>query len=126
MTLKFRLSSIEHLEKARRNQEILFNHLLNFVEKCPEWVTVVAFYSALHFVDAYFAKLNLHFQHHQERNSEISESLKEIFGAYYRLYDLSVNSRYGSMKDNPTADEAMDTVRNDLPKVVEFIQGFVH
>jgi len=117
---------MEHLEKAKRNKEILFNHLLQFIERCPEWITVVAFYSALHFVDAYFAKLGLHFQHHQERNREVEYSLPDIFLAYYRLYDLGVNSRYGCIKDNPTSEEAKDVIKEDLPKVVKFIQGLVH
>lgn len=99
---------------------------MNLISRCPEWVVVVAFYSALHFVDAYFAKLNLHFQHHVERNKEVSNSLPDIFPAYYRLYDVGLNSRYGSIKDNPTPEEATDVVENDLPKVVEFIQGLVH
>jgi len=116
---------MEHLEKAIRNKKILFDYLLNFVDTCPEWVTVVAFYSALHFVDAYFVKLNLHFQHHEERNREVNDSLPDIFSAYYRLYDLGLNSRYGSIKDNPTPEDAEDAVKYDLPKVVEFIQGLV-
>lgn len=116
---------MEHLEKAVRNRDILFKYLLNLIDRCPEWVTVVAFYSALHFVDAYFAKLGLYYQNHEERNSEVSESLPEIFSAYYRLYDLGFYSRYGSVKDNPTLGDANDAVQEDLPKVVNFIQDLV-
>ncbi|MGD0496149.1 MAG: hypothetical protein ABSB28_08930 [Candidatus Bathyarchaeia archaeon] len=122
----FALSAMENLAKARRNREILLNYLLKLVAQCPEWVAVVAFYSALHFVDAYYAKLGIHFQRHVDRNKEVAESLQDIFDVYYNLYDISVNSRYGCVKDNPTEEEANDLVNKDLPAVAKFIEGLVH
>lgn len=123
--VKFSLSAVEHVVKAKRNRKILQDYLLQSVENCPEWVSVVAFYSALHYVDAYFSKCGQNFQRHDERNREIELSLPEIFTSYYRLYDISVNSRYGCMDDNPTVDEAKDLVETDLPKVSAFMEGLI-
>jgi hypothetical protein len=122
----FALSASENLAKARRNRQLLCDYLLNLVSECPEWVAVVAFYSALHFVDAYYAKLNIYFERHIDRNKEVSQSLPEIYDSYYRLYDISVDSRYGCIKDNPTPDEAKDLVDNELPVVAQFIEPLVH
>ena len=124
--MKFTLNALEHLAKARRNRKSLVDDLLKLVGTCPEWVAVVAFYSALHFVDAYYAKIGMHFQHHIERNREVADSLPDIFESYYRLYDVSVNSRYGSIKDNPTEGEVKDLVEKELPVVTGFIEGLVH
>ena len=122
----FALSAMENLAKAQRNRKILLNYLLKLVAECPEWIAVVAFYSALHFVDAYYAKMGMRFQRHEDRNKEVADSLPSIFESYYKLYDISVNSRYGCVKDNPTAGEAKDLVDNDLPVVAQFIESLIH
>jgi len=117
---------MENLIKARRNRQIILNHLLKLVAECPEWIAVIAFYSALHFVDAYYAKMNIYFQRHVDRNKEVSNSLPDIFASYFKLYDISVNSRYGCVKDNPTVGEAENLVNEDLPVVADFIEDLVH
>jgi len=113
-----------HLLKAQRNKEILLKHLVKILGKCPDWVTIVAFYTALHFVEAFFKKNHgLNFDHHEERHSAMSYLMPEIFPAYYRLYDLGFNSRYKSIKDMPTCDEAESAVRHELSQVEEFVRS---
>lgn len=113
-----------HLLKAERNKEFLFGYLMKILEKCPDWVTIVAFYSALHFVEALLKKNHgLDFKHHEERHIAMSNLIPEIFPAYYRLYDLGFSSRYKSSEDAPTHDEAESAVQHDLAQVEEYVRS---
>lgn len=112
-----------HLLKAKRNKDFLLTHLMAILDKCPDWVSVVAFYSALHFMEAYLKKkYGLDFEHHEERHTFMSQTVpKRIFSSYYRLYDLGFTSRYKSTKDAPTIEEAESAVQFDLIDVENFV-----
>jgi len=113
-----------HLQKAERNKEFLLGHLMKILDKCPDWATIVAFYSALHFVEAFLKKNHgLDFKGHEERHIFMSQHLREVFSAYYRLYDLGFESRYKSIKDAPSYDEAKSAVRHDLDDVEKFVMS---
>lgn len=113
-----------HILKAERNKEVLYKYLMKIVRSCPDWVTVVAFYSALHFVEALLKKNHgLDFEHHEERHKAMSTLMREIFQAYYRLYDLSFSSRYKSVEDTPTLDEARSAVEYELDKIEEYVMS---
>lgn len=113
-----------HIVKAEQNKGFLHKYLLKIIENCPDWVTVVAFYSALHFAEAFLKKNhNLDFEHHEERHVAMSNLMRDIFPVYYRLYDLSVNARYKSMEDAPTCEEAQSAVEFDLAQVEEYIKS---
>jgi hypothetical protein len=43
----------EHLAVAKRNQNLI-DHLLPDIGRFGEWITVIAFYKALHVVEAVF------------------------------------------------------------------------
>lgn len=113
-----------HLLKAERNKSFLSKFLMNIIKECPDWVSVVAFYTALHFVETLLKKKHgLDFEHHEERHRFMSENLPDIFGAYYRLYDLGFNARYKSIADTPTSDEADSAVKFDLTEVEEYVKS---
>mgnify|MGYP001059967542 CR=1 FL=1 len=113
-----------HLLKAERNKEFLFDSLIGIIEKCPDWVSIVAFYSALHFIEALLKKNHgLDFEHHEERHTFMSNAIPEIFEAYYRLYDLGFTSRYKSTSDAPTCAEAKSAVEHDLAEVEEYVKS---
>lgn len=113
-----------HLLRAERNKDFLLKYLMKILGKCPDWVAIVAFYTALHFVEAFFKrKHNLDFKRHEERHTFMSEFYSDIFSAYYRLYDLGFSSRYKSIKDMPTCDEAESAVQYDLAQVEEYVRS---
>jgi hypothetical protein len=113
-----------HILKAERNKKVLYKYLMKIIRSCPDWVTVVAFYSALHFVEAFLKKNHgLDFEHHEERHRTMSTLMREIFPVYYRLYDLSFSSRYRSVKDAPTYEEAQSAVEYDLTQVEEYVRA---
>jgi hypothetical protein len=96
---------------------------MNFIEEYPDWVSIVTFYSALHYVEALLAAHGLHREHHEERNRDVSSLMPEIESEYLNLYDLGKTSRYYSMSDMPTAVQVKDAVSIDLPKIEEFVRS---
>ena len=113
-----------HLLKAERNKKFLLEYLMEILDKCPDWVTIVAFYSALHFVEAFLKKNHgKDFERHEERHAFMSQYVSEVFSVYYRLYDLGFNSRYKSINDAPSCDEAESAVRYDLADVKKFVMS---
>ncbi len=109
--------------KAEKNKKFLYNSLLKIIEVCPDWASVVAFYSALHFVEAFLKKTHgLDFEYHEDRHKFISNHLPEIWVAYYRLFDLGFNSRYKSINDSPTSDETMSAIKFDFAEVEKYVK----
>ena len=120
------LNHKDYIEKAKRNRDFVNEDLYKLVKSYPDWVTVVAFYSALHFVDAYLIlKHSLQFEHHTDRDKAVALLMGEIYAAYHRLYDLSFRSRYLRVEDNPSPDEAESAVKFELSRVQEFVERFV-
>jgi len=85
-----------HLAQANRNLRIL--EQFNFTT-CDylDWLVVIAFYTALHWVDAFLATLGLHPDNHRARNFEVRTHLPAIHAHYMRLYLVSRDARYGAI-----------------------------
>jgi len=81
----------EHEDKARSIERALQNLHESNPDHC-DWLTTLAFYAALHWVDAYFADHRLHPSNHRERN-RAAQGLP-IWDDYYELYALSRIARY--------------------------------
>ena len=91
-------SEAEHLTKAVHN-EMFCAYLDSIVmngETYYEWEAVGLFYSALHYVDAYLARMPYHPRNHLSRNNLIGmiTSLRPIYDNYLTLYDRSMDARY--------------------------------
>lgn len=120
------MNTREHLAKARRNKRIVTTHLLGLVQDFPEWVSIACFYSALHFVEAYFAQRGMNFIHHEERNQNVSSLLPDISSPYLRLYEFSKSSRYESIADHPTPEEARQLAETELAEVEQHVLALLH
>src|SRR5256885_1093085 len=86
-----------HLELARRNQELI-EHLSKDLHRFPDWVTTVAFYRALHLVEAVFAE-DADIRHggdHGSRQRHLKSNRKytTIYKAYHPLWTASIVARY--------------------------------
>lgn len=120
----FRLRPKAHLEKAEHNKAFAINRLMALADKFPGWVSTVAFYSALHFVATYLVKEHgVYCDDHEERLKAVDLHLGEIALEYKRLFDLALNSRYGSIEDNPKPREAKDTINIELAKIEAFVKS---
>jgi hypothetical protein len=88
-------SELEHITLANRNHDMLI-HLLGHLDKYPEWVTTVAFYKAVHVVEALFANdLRQHSMSHTDREKRLKHpKFQAIFKNYKPLLDASRIARY--------------------------------
>lgn len=105
----------DHRLKALRNEE--FAASLDRSDPTKEnWAVVAIFYSALHYVQAYFSRYNVECPGHKERRKEINDDdrIKTVFESYQYLYVLSQNARYRCVK---LPDEAYSKAHPHLEAV---------
>jgi len=129
----------DHIQLANRNQEALA-FLLEADSRFPEWVTTVAFYKAVHVVEAVFVANDL------EASTEHRDRLRKLkfdrrFGKIYEhfrpLFNASLIARYlidpeGRSKTYrtfsdylPAAKVSAEMVRHRLHQVEEFAVKFL-
>lgn len=123
-----------HEQQALRNQKAI-DHLLTSDEGHPEWVTTVAFYKALHLVEAVFCcdpkSPKKHTCEHSVRNGMLrgTKSFSKIWKHYAPLYRLSLLARYlhhtngggghQSFADYMSVDDVKDKVLGHRLKQIE-------
>ena len=92
----------DHLATAERNRQ-LANALLGaeaaeLVRPPPhEWAVVVAFYAAVHYVNAYLSERQHYQPHtHEERTAAVARAaaLRPATASYLRLLQLGFDARY--------------------------------
>jgi hypothetical protein len=86
-------SKIRHIEQAKSNARFLSLFDLARTQH-PDWAITVAFYTAVHLVEALFAVQCLHHENHAPRNTQVSLSLPEVAGNYVAMYVASRRARY--------------------------------
>lgn len=117
---------IAHLRKAQHNE----NFYLGFdVEKTPykDWVVVGVFYTALHFIDSYFALNNKHPFAHGMRDDWVRNDwrLSKIWLDYrdlkeyrqkasYKVYEFSIQEIKNDIFP------LLDSIKNYLQKLASF------
>jgi hypothetical protein len=85
----------EHLAKESHNAALEVE--LRTGTKFPDWAATVAFYRALHLIDAFLAQRGTHPVSHYERNNAVRRLLPGIADAYLDLYRLSLHARYEAL-----------------------------
>ena len=92
-----------------------------------DWAAVATFYSAMHFIEAYFKDRGIpEFKNHGARNRFVAldSNLRPVAGAYQRLYDTSWACRYRGL--TPKASFVSSTlVGHDLPAIKQQILRLV-
>ncbi len=85
----------DHIALANKNHDVLM-HLLNDVERFPEWIAVAAFYKAVQIVEAVFVHKEGRCCHgHQKRLDALKTRGYKILHKHYRaLWSASSISRY--------------------------------
>lgn len=90
------MASVEqHLDMAAGNRRAL-KVMLPRINDHPEWVITMAFYTAVHFVEASRANRGAHSSSHADRNAYVKTeiSLRSIKTLYDKLYTASLVARY--------------------------------
>lgn len=120
----FTLNFNEHIEKGNHNHRVLHHYFLKHIKTCPGWICIIAFYSALHYVDAFLLrKHGKHNLHHEERNSDVSILIPDIDVEYLRLYNYGNVARYDKMRNMPDEEDAEKAVHEDLSRIHDYVLG---
>lgn len=84
----------DHEKAARENWKAL-NFLASRIDDFPQWVTCVAFYTAVHVVEAIFADEGHHSDDHADRNQTLKQKRFQHVWKHYRpLWNDSLIARY--------------------------------
>lgn len=97
-----------HLQIADRNQLVL-DYLRVRIDDFPEWVAVLAFYKAVHLVEAVLAVQDKHHSHsHESRELKLKSDQKysNIWKHYRPLWAASVIARYHCESGDPAKQQA--------------------
>ncbi len=110
----------QHLSLAERNRGLAVTLLGGAVRPIPgEWVAVIAFYAAVHFVNAHLLELlQTRPRNHNERNAYFwtDRHLMTCRVAYRRLLDAAYQARYAADFEL-TEQQARNLVVDDLTTV---------
>src|SRR5271154_1425791 len=82
-----------HSQKATHDYET-YDLLRTRKDQYCDWESVTLFYAALHQVDGYLAKRNIHPENHGERNKYVRTMLGQIRTPYLMLYQYARKARY--------------------------------
>ncbi|MCK4423094.1 MAG: hypothetical protein KAV18_03405 [Candidatus Omnitrophica bacterium] len=95
----------EHLQQAKHNQETI-DFLLTDIDRFADWITAIAFYTALHLVEAVFfidPKINHGLDHIQRREVlRTTKKYEKIYDHYRPLWNASLMARYLSDSQSST------------------------
>jgi hypothetical protein len=104
-------SDQEHLYKAENNKKVA-DGLKRTGPTAIGWAITILFYSALHYIEAFNAKIGSHFTKHPAlcRYIEMSKDLSPISDQYNELKALSWNARYTAKRyDERHLKEAIES-----------------
>ena len=99
-------SKAAHVQAAQENQRAI-DHLSEKIDEFPQWVTTIAFYKALHIVEAILAAEGKHCDDHAARNLLLKSTrrFQHIWKHYRPLFNDSLVARYLREDGNsPTYD----------------------
>lgn len=108
----------EHIDKAESFERVL----TTFDGSNPDhwdWIAIVAFYAALHWVDAFLATYGNHPQNHRERNRLVNLLLPTNL-AYGILYSTSRRARYEA--GHISQQRALQCRDQLLPQIRQWVQ----
>ena len=85
----------EHVKKAQHDEQFV-SSLDPQTTPYLDWMITGMFYSALHYVEAYFATLSAYSADHRTRDSAIrrNQDIRAIYNDYSELKNFSINARY--------------------------------
>ncbi len=81
----------QHLEQAEHNRRLM---LAVDSAVFPDWVATAAFYAAVHYVAALFARKSHLAGSHVRRNNILKTTYPDVWKWYRSLYDFSRAARY--------------------------------
>ena len=122
----------DHLDTAERNRDLArllltSSSSLGLPVPPSEWAAVIAFYSAVHFVNAYlWERYRIEPRDHAERNHFVRTDpiLRRCLQAYSRLRDEGFRSRY-HRAHRLNVQQATGLVKVDLANVESVVRAAI-
>lgn len=122
----------DHINQAQRN----FNFLSGINETqqdCMDWQVTVAFYTALHIVNAYLSEYDLHPEDHAEIFYQLDKSNddaryaidRKIYYKYRNLFNLSHRARYLSSRQNRDQSNTLSCTEKHLAQSVKLLDAIL-
>jgi hypothetical protein len=110
----------DHLKQAQHNEKFL-----NSIDatQFPDWAATVAFYTAVHLVQALLKHAGENCHSHNSRNRKVRQHFPAIWKIYQPLYTYSRLARYWCMKVKP-GDIAY--IKRRLGKVERAVQAVLN
>lgn len=115
-------SADQHRNKADRNRDFL-----NSIDRdqFPDWVAVVAFYTAVHLVERLRAKAgDGDSTSHEDRLNYVQHRLQEIHSPYQILQNVSMLARYQSVADFFNQFQPEDVQKKLVEELLGKIENF--
>lgn len=112
----------DHTLKAKQN-ELFADSLDKSDPICESWAVVAAFYSALHYLESYFARYSVNCGNHDGREKEIKRDIRirPALAPYKFLYAQGRTARYHCVGLKP------QTYVNDIkPRLTELKRQIEH
>lgn len=123
-----------HIARATRNLEFLHKTNQTHYEYL-DWQVTIAFYSAVHFVNAHLAKYDMHYHSHVDTKHALNPENEKtpgsiempIYESYSLLMMLSRRSRYMSDHKNHKlrVDQAFPTTEKQLSKALRHLDVII-
>ena len=108
----------EHKSQAEHNERF-FRSFYRPNSNFLDWAVTVLFYQAVHLVEAYLARNDIHSGSHAERLRYVGESLSSIYVDFRRLYGESRRTRYDV--DQPSQEEFDRLVQNHFQPLQRYL-----
>ncbi|MCS7264054.1 MAG: hypothetical protein NZ805_04395 [Armatimonadetes bacterium] len=111
-------SESTHLAQVRHNLVFLRSFYAP-TTPYPDWAVTVAFYTALHAIEAALASQHMHSQSHVERRRYVRQMFPHLWRLYYRLDVFSRRTRYEGFQPDPVllqqlVDHDLNTILRGL------------
>ena len=114
----------QHINQWKRNRALL---LSNALTDYPDWKITVAFYCALHAVEALLAAKSMpRFKDHTGRNAFLghgNNKLLQVWNSYKPLYDASKDARYACW--DARAKYSAPVQKELIQICLQHVEGFV-
>lgn len=108
-----------HLAQVHHNLTFLrsFYDAATKTTPYPDWAVTVAFYTALHAIEAALAQQQLHSGSHMERRRFVRQMFPHLWTLYYRLDVFSHRARYDGFRPDPNLLHQL--IDHDLTTVLQ-------
>lgn len=113
-------TAAQHRVKAERNAAFLGT----ISDDYPEWLSTVAFYTAIESLELLFAERGVHSKSHEDRKQFVRRNFQSLQKPYNALYNASLNARYQAEEHWLSPDEVWsELITRRLHHVRTFVRS---